>query len=108
MIAWSPPQHLDAGPGHLQCGSGRGGLVLVLAQLCGAAGIDDQPDAGVAAQQCGQPLAVQVVEVLVGDQDGVQPGHVLESVGPDPWIDQQPRRAGVEQHAGVAEVGDLH
>jgi uncharacterized ferritin-like protein (DUF455 family) len=46
-------------------------LMIIVAELFGAAGIDDQPSLRIALQQRGQPLAVKVIGVLVSDEYGV-------------------------------------
>ena len=64
--------------------------------------------AGVRGQQPRQLLGIQMVRVLVGEQDGVQVGHSVPSVGEVAWIDQNPGVVGFDQHGRMPEVGDLH
>ena len=106
------PEHLDARPGHRQRDAGFDGLVihrdLGAAELPRRPAVHDQPRVRIRPQQRGEALEVEVVRVLVGDEHGVQAGHVLEVRREVPRVDQQPGRTGVEQHARVSEVGDLH
>jgi hypothetical protein len=70
--------------------------------------VGDQGGVRVGAEQGPQLVGVDVVEVLMGDQDRVQPVEGLESGRERARVEQQPGGAGVDQDAGVAVVRDLH
>ena len=63
---------------------------------------------GVVAQRLGDPLTVEVVGVLVGDQDGVRAVQRRIEVGEHARVDHQRAIAVVEADARVPELGQLH
>jgi hypothetical protein len=67
-----------------------------LAELYGGLRIGVERGIRVALEQRRQPGDIDVVGVLVGDQDGGQPGDSLETVR---------EAAGVKEHACVIELG---
>ncbi len=101
-------EHVDPGAADLDRRAGAHHLVRQLAELFGRAGVDDQPRVGVGREQRAEPLRVQVVRVLVGDEHRVQAGHRLEAGGERAGVEEQPGRAGVDEQAAVAVVSDLH
>ena len=108
ITACCPPSTSTRAPATCSVAPGSTVSWSTLAQLPRRPAVDDQPRVRVRPQQGGQALGVEVVRVLVGDQHGVQAGHVLEARREVARVDQQPGRTGVEQHARVSEVGDLH
>ena len=66
-------------------------------KLCGGLRVGVERGARVGVQQGGQPFRVHVVGVLMGDHDRGQAGDALEAVR---------EVTGIEQHRGVAEVGE--
>ncbi len=61
--------------------------MLVVAEPFGAAGIGDQPSPRIALQQRGQPFAVEVIDVLVSDEYGVEPDDALKPLRPGSRVD---------------------
>jgi hypothetical protein len=77
--------HLDLHPG--------------LAEGLGAARVADDPDPGVTVQQPPQPLLVEVVGVLVGEEHRGQSLQLLEPGREVAGVQQQPGAALLDQQA---------
>lgn len=82
MVPGPDDGHLGATEGQHVAGGGGAGVDAV--QLLGGLAVGDQGGVGVGAQQGAQPVRVDVVEVLVGDQDRVQAVEGLEAGGERP------------------------
>ena len=108
MLATADDLDRRAADGERLTGLADGVGDLPLAQLLGGAGVDDQLGARVLGQERRQLVQVEVVEVLVGDQDGVEALEGLVARGEGARIEQDPGRAGVRHDAGVAEVHEFH
>ena len=108
MLAAADDLDRRAADGERLTGLADGVGDLALAQLLGGAGVDHQLRARVLGQERRQFLQVEVVEVLVGDQDGVETLEGLVARGEGARIEQDPGRAGVRHDAGVAEVHEFH
>ena len=78
-----------------------------LAEHVRGAGIDDQLRAGVLVEQRRQAVDVEVVDVLVGDEDRVEPFEGLPALREGPGVEQDAGRPGVDHDAGVPEVHEF-
>ncbi|GGR92309.1 hypothetical protein Snoj_52890 [Streptomyces nojiriensis] len=64
---------------------------------------------GLGFESGGDELFVEVVEVFVGDQDGVSPGDGLCRVrGEGAGVDDQAGAVLLERDAGMGVLGELH
>ena len=80
----------------------------VLAQLRGDLGLGDQARTVVGLEHEREPLGVEVVEVLVGDEDGVEAGELLETVRELAGVDEDAGARGFDQQARVSQSGEVH
>ncbi len=74
----------------------------------GQRGLHQQPGAGARGEQGGQALGVDVVGVLVRDDDRVDLGDGVPVAAERPGVDQDAAPRGLDEQAGVTEVGDPH
>ena len=109
MLARRGAHHLHPGApdGELLAGLAAGVRDPPLAEHVRGAGIDDQLRVGVLFEQRGQAVDVEVVEVLVGDEDRVEPLEGLPALREGPGVEQDAGRPGVDHDAGVPEVHEF-
>jgi hypothetical protein len=70
--------------------------------------IDEELRCRVSSAEGWEPVKVEVVGMLVGHQDRVQPGQLVKASGVHPGIQQQPSCSHLDQHTGLPQVDDLH
>src|SRR5437868_2111559 len=75
--------------------------------LCGL-WIAQQPRTRILLDQRLDPIRIDVVGMLMGDRDGVEPGDPLVPVREVPRIEQDFRAVHLNKNAGVSEVGNTH
>ena len=63
---------------------------------------------GVGPDQCRKPLLVEVVGVLVGDEDRIQVGEVLETRREAARVDEDAAIGQLDEEARVPQVRDAH
>ena len=78
------------------------------AQLLGGLRVGVERGARIAVQQRGQSLLIHVVGVLMGDHDRGQAGDALEAVREISRVEQHRGVAEVGEYAGMAEMRELH
>src|SRR6185369_15665749 len=71
-------------------------------------GLDEQSRIAVRSEQCGQPLRVRMVGVLVRDEHGVQASELVEAGREVAGIDEDAHVAALDEQARVSEVSDSH
>src|SRR5665647_1858348 len=62
----------------------------------------------VGLQHRRKPLQVNVIRVLMGDQDDVEPGDVHDARREHPRVDQDALAAGLDEQAGMSEMSEAH
>ena len=78
------------------------------AEQAGGLRVGEQLRAGIAAHEIFDPSLVTVVGMLVSDDDRIETGDALETVGKGTRIEQHPDTVELEQKTGMAKVREAH